>query len=259
MNAWMAALRWGRTAMPAVLAAAGLLLVLAGPASAQTTPQNTAQAVTLSPGYYVTENGWGELTIRPAQGEAQPFRLDVSGANGHSCELTGQIRNGRAVLDGMVAGKPCTVSFVAADQRISVRASSFEACRMFCGNRAWFDGTYLRPPAACTPPARRATQQRFQALYKARNYAGALAELAPLLEQCSTTLAWTDAGRVRNDVAITQYHLGRLDDCRATLAPVLAQATRDEASLRDKLPPTDFDLFLPIARAAWFNARLCGV
>lgn len=210
-----------------------------------------------SPGHYLAEGGRGDLEIKPAGDKSLRFRLTATGENGHGCDLRGTIKDGRAVLPTGNEGKACTVVFSAAPGSVHVESiDNSGACRDFCGARAWFDGTYLFA-ARCTRAAKSAARQRFGALYRAGSYARALAELAPVLDECRTVLHWMDAARLRNDIAITQYHLGQLSECRNTLAPVLEYAEGGERQLRNALPPADFERFLPVAKAAWHNASLC--
>ena len=108
------------------------------------------------------------------------------------------------------------------------------------------------------PEAKLATRRRFAALYRAKAYRQAESVLAPLLTECEQTLDWLESGQIRNDVAVTLFHLGRRAECLDALKPVLDMAGQDEGGLRQGMPPTDFEFFLPIARAAWHNARLCG-
>jgi hypothetical protein len=217
----------------------------------------TAHSANPSPGYYLAEGGWGDLKIKPSNGKALPFKLLALGPNAHTCDLEGVIEGNRAILEGE-GGKACTVVFSASPGLVGVAPVDNEPCRGYCGVRAWFAKTYILPAAKCTPAAKASAQKRFTALYRAKSYTQALAELAPMLTECSKTLHWIEEGHIRNDVAVTQYHLGRIDECKSTLAPVLRDATGDEDSLREALPPTDFDSFLPIAKAAWFNAKLCS-
>lgn len=217
-----------------------------------------AHAASPSPGYYLAEGGWGHLEIKPSSGKSLPFKLFALGANAHTCNLEGVIKGDRAVLDGLEDGKACTVVFSASSGSIQVVPVENEPCRGYCGMRAWFAGTYVLPGQKCTPEAKDRAQKRFTSFYRAKSYAEALAELTPVLSECHRMLHWIEEGHIRNDVAVTQYHLGRIDECRNTLAPVLKDAGGDEEKLRENLPPTDFDSFLPIAKAAWFNAKLCS-
>lgn len=239
-----------------------LVLRLAGIALASLTFASLtapSQATELVPGVYISDGGGGTLDIRVQTARARwPFRLTSVGGNGHICDLEGTIVNDRAMVEVGKDAEPCQVAFKAEQGAISVETSTPEACSNFCGARAYFVGTYSRPPPRCAPKARAEAQGRFDKLYRAKDYKGALAELTPILSACGNFLGLLESSQLRNDVAITQYHLGRFSDCGTTLAPVLEIAGDDEEELRDHLPPTDFDNFIPLARAAWYNAKLCA-
>lgn len=132
------------------------------------------------------------------------------------------------------------------------------ACRHFCGARAGFTGTYLLPSPNCTPKAKAAARRRFDDQYRAKSYEQASSTPVPLLNECAETLGWLESGRIRNDLAVAQFHAGKPDECLATLTPVLEMTTNNEEDLRNKLSPADFDSYLPIGKAAWTNAKLCS-
>src|SRR3954468_21666922 len=67
-----------------------------------------------------------------------------------------------------------------------------------------------------------------------------------------------DAGWIRNDLAVTQYHLGRLSECQATLAPLAEDAAKTADELRRVFPPFDFGVYWPILQATRHNLRLCA-
>ncbi len=222
----------------------------AGPAPAATVDTPAA-------GRYVTQGGFGELDVQPAANGSAPFELSVQGANGHSCGLEGTIQGGRATLPTMAGEPDCKLVFETKPNGVTVSSPTLEACRFFCGSRAGFDFEYLRLPEACTPERVRTQRAAFQGHYKTKRYRQAAPVLQQLLRQCETFLFWVDAGRVRNDLAITQYHLGDKAACRATLVPVASVATRNRSTLKAQLPPADFEMFLPVAKATWHNLKLC--
>lgn len=217
-----------------------------------------AWAADPAPGTYITEGGWGTLVVSRSGAKGLQFRLGAMGANGHSCDLRGTIVDGKASLEVGLGEPACSVSFKARPGSVDVEASDSASCRFFCGMRAWFEGSYLQPSPACTSGAKTATRRRFATLYRAKSYGQAASVLAPVLQECAQTLNGLESGRLRNDMAITLFHLGRRDECLDMLKPVLELAGKDEDELRQALPPSDFELYLPIARAAWHNARLCG-
>jgi hypothetical protein len=211
----------------------------------------------LSPGEYVTEGGWGVLTLKKERGQGIPFALEAVGANGHVCSLDGEIRNGRSVVSAEGSSPECIVSFVVQGESIDVAGNGVDSCHDFCGARAGFEGRYVRAPAGCSSAERAKSQETFNRLYKERKLSEASTALAPLLERCARTLSWLEDGSVRNDLAITQYHLGRYAECLETLSPLADDAAKSEDELRENLPPSDFESFLPIVNATRTNLRLC--
>lgn len=212
----------------------------------------------LRPGEYVTENGWGVLTISTSEDRTTHFSLEAIGGNGHFCNLEGEVRNLRASLDVDEPGKSCVVTFLPKTDGIDVVSVDSELCRYFCGMRATFEGRYFIPSPGCGAKERSVTREQFKKLYAAKSYVKAAAVLEPLLRGCSKTLDWLESGWIRNDLAITQYHLGRLEDCQKTLEPLTTNAAKTEADLQESLPPSDFDNYLPIAKATWHNSKLCA-
>lgn len=211
----------------------------------------------LRPGEYITENGWGILTIS-ASGGLTTFSIEAVGGNGHTCSLDGEVRNLRARLETDEEGKACEVTFLPKAGSIDVSSVDSETCRFFCGMRATFEGEYLRPAPGCGTRESSATRAEFQRLYNAKSYARAAALLEPLLSRCSKALDWLETGRIRNDLAITQYHLGQLAECRKTLEPLMEEASKTKEELQEIYPPSDFESYLPIAKATMHNAKLCA-
>ncbi len=224
-----------------------------------------AQApITPEPGEYITAGGWGVLTITRSEDRSVHFSLDAVGANEHICTLAGDILGDRAtiVLDFEDPPRSCGVLFQPDAEGIKVSSTwrdngSEDPCRAFCGMRASFGGEYLIPAPGCTGAERAATRARFQRLYDAKSYAQAEAVLKPLLERCGKTLG-EEGGWIANDLALTQYHLGRPADCRKTLAPLVKDASRTDADLRASLPPFDFEQHLPLVQATRHNLKLCA-
>jgi len=91
-----------------------------------------AQPGGLAPGEYITEHGWGVLSIQPAEKGALHFSIEAVGGNLFVCGLDGEIRNGRAVLPG--DGKRCIVQFTRKGEDIDVAADP--SCKYHCGARA---------------------------------------------------------------------------------------------------------------------------
>ncbi|WP_295976227.1 hypothetical protein [uncultured Xanthomonas sp.] len=216
-----------------------------------------AGAAPPTPGVYLADGGDRLDVARDADGLG--FSLDVTGANGHTCALDGTLQGelGFTRAHDDDPASLCRTRLHAEGDAIRVEALTPDTCRDYCGARAWFEGDYRRAAPACVPEAAEATRARFLRQYQAKDYANAERTLAALLDGCGKTLFWLDAAQVRTDLALTQYHLGDRASCLRTLAPVLERAGSGAEDVRNSLPPSDADGFLPIARAAWHNAALC--
>ena len=217
----------------------------------------SAQQATPPPGEYVTDGGGGNLTVKNQKSGTAAFSIMVLGANGHTCTLDGEIKQGRAELAESPKDKPCMITFRQRGHDIDVVAVTPEDCRGYCGMRAWFEGLYLTPPKGCDSASLRKTRVAFKRLYDKKSYEQAKAALAPVIASCEKTLYWTEAGRIRNDLAITEYKLGNMAACRQILAPLSADAEKTDEELRDNYPPTDADNYLPVIKATRTNLRLC--
>jgi len=212
----------------------------------------------LQPGDYLTESGWGTLIIKRGNGGTLNFQLEAMGGNAHSCGLDGEIRNGRATLEGMDKDKPCVVTFTVKGDGIAVDSVDAQICRYYCGMRAAFEGLYMKAAPGCAPAAMRATRKEFKALYDRKDYAAARAKLEPAFNNCTKTLDWLETSWIRNDLAITQYRLGDNAGCLRTLEPLAKDAAKSDRQIQADFPPTDADNWLPVVKAARTNLKLCG-
>lgn len=227
----------------------GLVVCLAG-LSALTHAQS------ITPGQYIMEGGMGTLEVK--SGASQPFTLETVGANAHTCSLAGEIRNGKAVLADAVdaAGKACVVQFQKQGEAVNVDTRTQEACREFCGMRAWFTGLFIKPVPACEAKAQRKTRNAFKQQYDQKDYASAQATLEPLLKQCGPILGPIEAGWIRNDLALTQFKQGDSAACLRTLQP-LAEMLSDIDKGVIVLAPSDEDSYRPMLKATRTNLKLC--
>lgn len=228
-----------------------MALSMAADAAAQTAPPG--------PGRYETEGGWGHLTLEAGSRKGTlRFVIETLGGNAHTCSVGGTLQGDRGVADDETGPDACAIRFTARGDRIEVKPLTPENCRTFCGARASFDGTYLLPPEGCRPAQRQSRRAAFLAGYQARRYSEALAQLSALQRDCGLLLSWLETDRVRNDLAVTLHHLGRDDECLAQLKATRAAQWSTEAEVREGLPPSDADAYLPVAKATWTNQRLCG-
>lgn len=216
-----------------------------------------AAAPAIEPGSYVTENSWGTLEIKPGRKGELRFDLNAMGGNGHTCGLEGTIRNGKASIRSDFSETACIVRFEKKGDGLEVSTPNADACRGWCGARAWFEGTYSRPPAQCRAQEMKATRKAFKKAYDRKSYAEARDTLAPLLEGCSKFLDTFDEYWIRNDLAITLHHLGDDAACLKTLEPLraLAASPDDEIGAGE---PAYRESFLRVAKATRANLKLCG-
>lgn len=214
-------------------------------------------AQTLAPGEYATEGGWGVLTLRTEADKRLLFELETVDANGHTCSLDGEIRNGRTVVADTPEPAACVVRFTASGSGIDVSTNEAASCRSFCSTRAGFTGRYLRPLPGCDSLSRGATGAEFKRLYDSGAYRDAQQQASRLLERCTPLMSWNERARLLNDLAITQYHLGQHDACVRTLQPLADDAAASNQTLMDRLPPTDYENYLPIVESTRNNLRWC--
>jgi len=215
-----------------------------------------AAAQKLIPGDYVTEGGWGNLTLSPGPEGAMHFTIESVGANGHSCSLEGDLRNGKATLEALDENETCEVTMVATSKGVEVHGD--DECRSYCGARAGFEGLYLQPAPECRYTAVASARKKFKRLYDAKKFAEARGVLVPVLTKCESTLDWLTSGRIRNDLAVTLHKLRDFTGCRAVLDPLTEDAALSDEEIREKYPPSDADSVMPIVRATRTNLRLCG-
>ena len=214
----------------------------------------SAQAATLSPGTYTIDGGWGTLELK-AQGQDLAFQIDTQGANGHSCGVDGVLK-GQSLSLQLPDGR-CEIRFQPGRQGVKVSSNQADACRLYCGARASFEGEFRTTPPGCTLAQQTARRKRFRVLYDSMLYADALTQIQSLLSDCSAQLGSPLLDWVRNDMAVTQYKLGQRAACLATLKTVTVFGQSDDA-IRDNYPPTDAENFIGVARATRTNVKLCS-
>lgn len=220
----------------------------------------------IHPGKYILTDDSGTLVIRQGEGKKQlTFAIDTVGGNCHLCGVTGVISGNTGRADPWVddGSEPaCDIAFSAKGSAIQVQALTEAACRNYCGARASFNGTYRLPPAACTAAARQKQLDASLRLHKAGRYSEAAQALEGLIHQCGGFMNWIEIDQVRNDLAVAQYRKGEFAQCLTTLSLTRVGHVKDEAELASGngpvfLPPCDFDNYIAVARATWFNRALC--
>jgi hypothetical protein len=221
-----------------------------------------AEANDISIGEYIPDGGGGSLIISKTKNQQLHFEIQVIGSDSF-CEMKGEIQNHQSVTDKEYSD--CILEFTAKGKKIAVSTEkTFEECSVPCGVHIGFQGLYSKVPAGCTSKEFSTAYKQFDHFYATKAYGKAEKILEPLLKHCADTLYWLTVDRMRNDLAVTQYHLGQYKNCLQTLAPIKANMFPNggklpeiEEELRDALVPRDFYVFLPIAKATWHNWNLC--
>lgn len=229
----------------------------------------SASAVAAQPeirtGQYVRDRDSGTLTIRSDEQNKRTFEIESIGGNCHSCSVSGVIRGSIGHADSWAAdgsASKCIISFSADRSKVVVKPTTGEECRAYCGARAGFEGSYVLPPAACTSADRQAQRDSSLALYRSRRYSQAASTLQTLITRCGEFMNWIEIDQVRNDLALSQYHNSEISQCLETLNATQATKFKDEEELKAGgphvyLPPCDFDNYVGVAKATWFNKALC--
>lgn len=231
--------------------------VAASPAAQQPPPaQASSVGNQLKAGEYITEKGWGHLTLRAQQGGLH-FSLD-STTGEDVCELGGTVQGDRGLTVVEGGGEPCEVSFTRDARGVTVAALSAEQCKAFCGYNAEFEATYLQVAQECGRDVLAKARDSFRNLYDSKQYKAALATLSPALSACQSTLSWEEEGDIRNDVALAQHHNGQQAECRTTLAKYAEDAGKGDEEVVEGWPPALADRYLSIVQAARTNLGLCG-
>lgn len=237
------------------LLAAIIMALAAAPQCALAQSQD--KAATPEPGEYISDGGWGNLSVTHASNKDTKFRIDALGANGHSCELDGEIRLGIATLDSGEKGKPCRVQFTPKGDGFAVKPLTSEECRYFCGMRATFDALYTKAIPGCENTARAQTRKKFKQLYDSKKYDEARQALEPLLSKCEKTIVWSEIGAIRNDLAITQYHLHDYQACLDTLQPYNSLDAIEYGEGLKSSEPSSAEIYAGIIGPAQHNIKLC--
>jgi hypothetical protein len=213
---------------------------------------NLAFAQTSTPveGEYVISDGaWGTLQVQP-RGK---FSISTTGANAHVCELDGVIADGKS----KIGKSACQVSFKTEGQDVRVSTNGADACKDFCGMRAWFEGLYRKPESLCVRKNIAESRKKFKKSYVAKDYAAALALIQPIATQCKPYLHWVESAWVLNDLALTQFKLGDRAACIKTLQDLAPDAAKSDKEITESYPPSDSDAYLPAVQATRTNLRLC--
>lgn len=241
-----------------VILGAVLTTCLLASMTAMAQPAKPAPAAQPLPtGTFITEKSWGTLTLKRGGGKLM-FNLTAVGDNAHTCDLEGEIRGLKADLTEKGEKEGCIVSFKPGADRISVSGSENGLCRNFCGMRADFEGEYFQAPAQCLMDSVEKARAQFRKLYDRKQYAEARALLEGSLKQCSKFMGMVITAWIRNDLSVAMHKQGDRKACLEILSPLAEDAAKKDTVLREELPPTDADIYLPAVRATRTNLKLCN-
>ena len=183
--------------------------------------------------------------------DGKTFSINTVNSSGNLCNLEGRLNN-NVYRDG----EGCEVRFTFARNKVNVTVpeSAREACEEYCGLNAHFVDQYHRLPAACTESAAKNTAQRFQAAYRAKNYAQAVQIQQQYVNACNRFAGITGQMRTRNDLAVAYKNSGNKTACRTALQP-LRRYWNDKAEEHSYLYRDDFMKELAAAKFNWNACR----
>lgn len=235
-----------------------MLPCLVGSLSLFSSLTSATEDIHLNAGVYILNGGNGILSLKPSnKKDSFYFSIHTDWANGHMCDLDGRVIGGRATLEGEESNKPCIIEFSAKQDGVEVK-DDHEVCARYCGVRAGMTGLYLKPAAGCSRREVSETRAKFTNLYRKGNYEEAEVTLKPLVSSCQAYIDFVRFAWIRNDLAIAQYKLGLLSDCRVTLEPLADSAvTYDGVEENDPSVLPELLPLIPVMKATLTNLRLC--
>ncbi len=172
-----------------------------------------------APGEYRREGLTGTLTIvKGKERGPMTFSLEAFGANAHECAMEGTIEKSTAVVKDADETR-CEIDIAVSKGALTLGAKN-EACKHWCGARAWVDGKYLSPLPACSDAKVKEARQQFKLHADARDWKPAKKALEPLVGLCAAHIARFELAAIRNDYALTLHQLGDDAGCLKALEPL---------------------------------------
>ncbi|MDD4911462.1 MAG: hypothetical protein PHP57_04150 [Sideroxydans sp.] len=213
------------------------------------------------PGAYEMEGAGGTLMVTGnEENHLQEFVIDTWGGNGHTCTLAGKMKGNLGVVDddSDMKGDECTFLIESKADRISVSVSPEmeDSCRYYCGASAGFAGDYFTVDPYCKKTED--IRAEFLNRYETKNYEKAKNILAELLKRCERFMDWHNQAEVRNDLAVTELHLGDKKACLKTLQPIKPHFVDDPFESHMGFAPIDEEWGAEMTKTTRFNWQKCG-
>jgi hypothetical protein len=213
----------------------------------------------INPGTY-WYGGYGALKIQKASTDGvQSFEIHSDGANGHSCDADGLIKNKKMAYK--VNEESCHLIFEPISNHSIKVSTTCIPYGVFCGARANLEGIYEVPPAICL--RQKQVKNDFIKRYKSKDFEKALATLEPYFARCEGFTNWIEEYDIRNDLAVTYHKLNRFDQCLKVLEPFSkiieqsAEAEDDQIEALIGSQPSFEEVASRLLKAARTNLRLC--
>ncbi|MCC8556324.1 hypothetical protein [Xanthomonas hortorum] len=225
------------------------------PSSDVAAPQSSQVGI----GTYVTEGGWGRLVIEAPKSQGFPtFSLDTENVDS-GCTLSGQLdESGSGVVYEGATPSQCSLALKAEPGGVAVNTSTKAQCQVYCGSNGSFEGSYKRVSSSCAADAIEKARHDFKPLYDQKKYAEAKAALAPIYQNCVTTMGLAEEGALRNDYALTLYKLKDKSECLSVLSKYKQDTARTDDQISDGMAPAVVDDYLAVIHAARTNIALCS-
>ena len=180
------------------------------------------------------------------------FHANTVSSRGNLCDVEGKIVN-NVFRDG----EGCVVRFKfdAKGVKVGIDDSAREACQNYCGAGTYFDGDYVKLPAACADKAQQQADKSFQAAYGGKQYSRAIQIRQQQLAQCEAFMYYPELMRVRNDLAVAHKNNGNKAACRQALQPLLADINGTADFEPSYVMKDDYERELEHARFNWGACR----
>ena len=208
-------------------------------------------ADSITPGVYTTEGGWGNLDVSRATPDSPlSFSIFTTGTNAHMCQVEGAIRNNQ----GVATDKDCVIQFEIKRDRVTVNGGP--GCLAECGSNTIIDGDYFPQDTLCSNEQN--IREEFKRQYQSGKYHQAQKLLTELLGKCESFMDWRSQTEIRNDLAVTDLHLGDKPACLKTLEPLKEWFIDDLSNTGRWFRPADEEWGNAMVKSTRFNWKKCG-